>query len=62
MYSFMGIWAIAEELLTFEVIAILRNAKTKQNKDSRWKQTTIFVVEKYYNFRLNDANHLIFGP
>ena len=50
MYSFMGIWAIAEELLTFEVIAILRdtkNKKQKTNTDSRWKQTTYFVVEKY---------------
>ena len=47
MYSFMGIWAIAEELLTFEVIAILREPKNKKNKDSRRKQTTTFVVEKY---------------
>ena len=46
MYSFMGILAIAEELLTFEIIAILRNA-TNKNKDRHWKQTTYFVVEKY---------------
>jgi len=44
MYSFMGIWAILEELLSFEVIEVLRYMKT--NKDSRWKQTTYFVVEQ----------------
>ena len=50
MYSFVGIWTIVEELLTSEVIAILRIAKQKQkqkqDKDSRWKQTTYFVVEQ----------------
>ena len=49
MYTFMGIWTIAEELLTFEVIAILRDTtkNKKENMDRHWKQTTYFVVEKY---------------
>ena len=51
MYSFMGIWAALEDFEDFEVIAILRDPKNKQknkktNKDSRWKQTTYFVVEQ----------------
>ena len=45
MYSFMGIWAILEDFEDFEFIAILRRPK-KTNKDSRWKQTTYFVVEQ----------------
>jgi len=39
MYSFMGIWTILEELLSFKVIATLRDMKTnitnKQNKTNK---------------------------
>jgi len=37
MYSFMGIWAILEELLSFKVIATLHDM-IKKNNDERVKQ------------------------
>jgi len=44
MYSFMGIWTILEELLSFKVIATLRDMKTnitnKQTNKHTNKQTT----------------------
>ena len=45
MYSFMGIWAILEELLTPKVMNILRYKKNK-NLPSRWTTTTSWVRDK----------------
>jgi len=35
MYSFMDIWTILEELLSFKVIATLRDMKTKQTRTDK---------------------------
>jgi len=48
MYSFMGIWTILEELLSFKVIATLRDMKTnKQNKQRRKGKSKNIWLKSY---------------
>ena len=46
MYSFMGIWKILEKLLSFKVIATLRDMKTNKTKQNN-KTKSIYSIRTF---------------
>ena len=61
MYNFVGIWPILEELLSLEVIAILRHKmKTKQKNDGRVNER-IYDLKSYIQkiAKVDDMVHAV---